>query len=69
MPPFAVVKFDGLFNSTLTTSPGFLILSFYYYLSTEIIVSGGMTMPQVITPLGPALDKNQGTHLNRMMTV
>ncbi|XP_044979115.1 protein LIKE COV 2-like isoform X1 [Hordeum vulgare subsp. vulgare] len=35
----------------------------------EIIVSGGMTMPQVITALGPAPDKNQGTRLNRMMTV
>ena len=28
-----------------------------------------MTMPQVITALGPALDKNQGNHLNRMMIV
>ncbi|KAF6984882.1 hypothetical protein CFC21_012470 [Triticum aestivum] len=35
----------------------------------EIIVSGGMTMPQVITALGPAPDKNEGTRLSRMMTV
>lgn len=28
-----------------------------------------MTMLQVITVLGHALDKNQGTHLNRMMAV
>ncbi|KAM0832898.1 hypothetical protein ACQ4PT_064612 [Festuca glaucescens] len=34
----------------------------------EIIVSGGMTMPQVITSLGPAPHKNQGTRLSRMTT-
>ncbi|CAM0955346.1 unnamed protein product [Alopecurus aequalis] len=34
----------------------------------EIIVSGGMTMPQVITSLGPAPHKSQGTRLSRMTT-
>ena len=37
-------------------------------IAAEIIVSGGMTMPQVITSLGPAPHKNQGTRLIRMMT-
>ncbi|OEL21031.1 Protein LIKE COV 2 [Dichanthelium oligosanthes] len=35
----------------------------------EIIVSGGMTMPQVITSLEPTPHKNQSIRLDRVMTV
>jgi hypothetical protein len=35
---------------------------------TEIIVSGGMTMPQVIASLEPIPKKSQSIRLNRIMT-
>jgi hypothetical protein len=43
----------------------------YHYFSpgpTEIIVSGGMTMPQVIASLEPIPKKSQSIRLNRIMT-
>lgn len=39
-----------------------------FVLFTEIIVSGGMTMPQVIAAPGQTPHKGQSTRLNRMMS-
>jgi hypothetical protein len=39
---------------------------FVLLVPAEIIVSGGMTMPQVIASMGPMPRKNQNIRLNRM---
>lgn len=52
-------------NDTIVFFPN--VLSDVSY-ATEIIVSGGMTMPQLIAPLERIPSENQSVRLNRITT-